>query len=168
MLITSRGVVKLSGFGACTVGPTEFSCIPEKRAKAIEGIMETLPAVRAPEQVSLLRHLSGAAHPRRAPANATVHTPADIWQLGCCMFALAYGRMPFGDGGLELGSCGPERRRLGAIERIRRRIHEDNGAKSQYSDELADLIETVMKVRPRPATASARPRASRPARSIAR
>ena len=149
VLITSRGVVKLSGFGNCIVGPTEYSCIPEKRAKAIESILMTMPAIRAPEQTLLLRYLSSASS-RRPSTNVTVHTPTDIWQLGCCMYALAYGQMPFGEEGLELGrqsSSSPERRKVLAVERIRRRIHDGNRIKSQYSNELADLIEAFMKVR---------------------
>jgi len=66
------------------------------------------------------------------------------------MYALAYGQMPFGEEGLELGrqsSSSPERRKVLAVERIRRRIHDGNRIKSQYSNELADLIEAFMKVR---------------------
>lgn len=175
ILITSRGLVKLAKFTSCVYGETRFKSSNSANSTQgdveLESILSTLPAVRAPEQLLLLEHivqhscsksiqsnrrLIGASASASFEKSISMHKAADfviekavdVWQLGCCFYALAYGEMPFGEGGLhsDIGSSLATTNIDTINEHIHNRIYRNNKSKDRYSSELAAMIEKLLKV----------------------
>lgn len=116
----------------------------------IESLLRTHPAVRAPEQLLLLEHLRrtySQSHDITKQIDFVIEKAVDVWQLGCCFYALAYGEMPFGEEGLQSNLTRRATKNIESInEHIRNRIHEGNKCKSRYSSELAMIIEKLLQV----------------------
>lgn len=129
-------VGRLCDFGSAAIGPQPVRS--EAEAAAAEGLLDktTTLAYRAPELCDT--RLLSLLIPHEQRHTRALGPPADVWSLGCALYQLAFGRMPFEDPASGVPS------RI-AILNGRFRLPPQH----PYSAGLCDLIRACLVVDPR-------------------
>ena len=92
VLRTPKGTWVLADFGSATTRAKVYQTTEEIGTEEYNIQRSTTPAYRAPEMWDLYRR-------------QYIGPPADVWALGCLLYLLMYGRLPFdGLSGLQVGA----------------------------------------------------------------